>query len=192
MNCDIVFAVQPDNTSQGASLSLKDKPSILADYFKWHHNPSKGDTVALPDFGNEVAAWWFGIQPEWRYKNELKSNDRKDYSYILAGGKKGVYLLILCLAWWDNAHGRGLEEERAKHREGARTNMGSTPPNFDDLLDHDCKWFNIVNDLLFVLELAQAWPVPEGPLVAAGAPSRKKRAAERGDGSLTRKKAKAS
>ncbi|KAF9777724.1 hypothetical protein BJ322DRAFT_992316, partial [Thelephora terrestris] len=88
------------NEKLGASLSSKNKPRILGDYFKWHHNPTKGDSVALPAFGNEVAAWWSSLQPEWRQKDELSPNDQNNYSYILAGGKKGVFLLILCLAWW--------------------------------------------------------------------------------------------
>ena len=80
---------------------MKGKPKILTDYFKWHHNPTKGNSLVSPEFGHEVSAWWTTIQPKWRYKDEDPANGRNDYSYILSGGKKGVYLLILCLAWWD-------------------------------------------------------------------------------------------
>ena len=191
MKCTIIFPVRSKNSSQGASLSLKDKPSILGDYFKWHHTPSKGDSVVLPGFGEEVQTWWSGIQPEWRYKSELSPESQNDYSYILAGGKKGVFLLILCLAWWDKAYGRDMEREKTRRREVARVGMDKTPPDFNDLLDHDTKWFNIVNDLPFVMEIARAWPVPEGTSAGA-APARKKRAAEGGDRSSTRKKVKAS
>ena len=174
---------------------MKQKPGVLKDYFKWHHNPSKGDSITSPEFGNEVTAWWASIQPSWRYKGESGPGNNNDYSYILAGGKKGVYLLILCLAWWDKAHGRALEKEKAKRREAARA-AGKDDTDFGDLFDHEHKWFNIVNDLTFVLELAEAWQVPDvgtpGVAKVAIAPApRGKRAAEGGNTS-PRKKAKAS
>ena len=179
---------------------MKAKPKIFADYFKWHHNPSKGDSVALPAIGDETSAWWSSFQPEWRYKNE-SSDGPKDYSYILAGGKKGVYLLILCLAWWDRAHGRHMEQEKARRRETARAaGMDETTLNFDDLHAHEYKWFNIVNDLIFVMELAQGWPLPgEGTPAGAAvvapaqiAPARKKRTAGQSASSSPRKKKKTS
>jgi hypothetical protein len=170
---------------------MREKPEILKDYFKWRHDPSKGDAIVLPEFGAEVSGWWRKIQPEWRYKDEHSANNKNDYSYILAGGKKGVYLLILCLAWWDRAHGRGMEREKARRRETARVaGKDDTSLDFTDMLDHDRAWFNIVNDLTFVLELAQGWPVPgEGtPKAAEATPARRKRAAEGGDTSSRKKK----
>jgi hypothetical protein len=184
-----------NNSPQGESLSSKNKPRILGDYFKWHHNPTKEDSVALPVFGNEVAAWWSSLQPEWRQKDELSPNDQNNYSYILAGGKKGVFLLILCLAWWDKAHGRDVEKEKARRCDAAKAGMGKTALNLDNLLTHETKWLEIVNDLLFVMELAQAWPVPgegtSGALADTPSNTQMKRAAERGSGS-TQKKAKRS
>ena len=189
------------NLSQGASLPLKNKPETLKGYFKWYHNPTKGDSVALPGFGDKVSAWWSSLQPEWCYKDESSSENPKDYSYILAGGKKGVYLLILCLAWWDRAYGRNMEQEKARHREAARAaGIDDTALNFEDLHEHEYRWFNIVNDLIFVMELAQGWPIAgEGTLAGTAvvtpariAPARKKRAAELGNVSSPRKKKKAS
>ena len=181
-------------------MPLKNKPEILKGYFKWYHNPIKGDSVALPGFGDEVSAWWSSLQPEWRYKDE-SSDNLKDYSYILAGGKKGIYLLILCLAWWDRAYGRNMELEKARRHEAARdSGIDDTKMTFEDLHDHEYWWFNIVNDLIFVMELAQGWPIagegtPAGTAMitpARIAPARKKRAAESGSGSSPRKKKKAS
>ena len=165
---------------------MKEKPDILAQYFKWHHNPSKGDSVVLPAFGEEVSAWWGSVQPGWRYKNEQAAISKNDYSYILAGGKKGIFLIILCLAWWDRAHGRDVGKEMARRRETARVSgKDDTTLDFSDLFEHDYKWFNIVNDLTFVLELAQAWPVPgEGtPDHTGETPARGKRAAGGGGAS---------
>ena len=178
---------------------MKMKPKIFGDYFKWHHTPSKGDSVTLQAIGDETAAWWSSIQPEWRYKDESSSDSPRDYSYILAGGKKGVYLLILCLAWWDRAHGRNMEQEKARRREAAKTaGIDDTTLNFADLRKHEHRWFNIVNDLIFVLEHAQGWPVPgEGmttntAVVAPAriAPARKKRATEQSGNPSPRKKVK--
>lgn len=173
---------------------MRQKPAVLKDYFKWHHNPTKGGSIALPEFGDEVTAWWASIQPGWRYKDDSPPGKHNDYSYILAGGKKGVFLLILCLAWWDNAHGRSLEEEKTRRREAAQA-AGKRDADFSDLLDHEHKWFNIVNDLIFVLELAEAWPVPgvgtPGVAEVPIAPARGKRAAE-GSNTSPRKKAKSS
>jgi len=190
-----VFYCTTSPTSQGTNLALKEKPGILKDYFKWHHNPTKGSSVSLPEFGDEVSTWWGSIQPKWRYKEESFPGVPKDYSYILAGGKKGVFLLILCLAWWDRAHGQGMEKEKVERRKAARAaGMDEDAIDFGDLRDHDCKWFNIVNDLIFVMEIAQAWPVPgEDTSGATGVVSaRRKRGVGQGESSSPRKKKKSS
>ena len=184
----IIFGAYSNNTSQGAKLSLKNRPWVLGDYFKHHHNPAKGDLVILPQFGDEVQAWWSSLQPGWRYKNHRGADQPNNYSYILAGGKKGVFLLILCLAWWDIIYGRNLNEEKDRRRLAA----GATAPTFEDLSDHDIRWFNTVCDLIDVMKLAKAWPVPgegtSGVTGTASSPSRNKRVAEQG--SSTRKRAK--
>ena len=128
------------------------------------------------------------MQPKWRYKEDQFPDTRKDYSFILAGGKKGVFLLILCLAWWDRAYGRSVEKEKAKRLEVGRasgTDEATTNSN-----DHEPGWFSIVNDLISVMDAAQSWPAPgEGaPGVVGTTPARKKRAADRGDGSPRKKK----
>ena len=155
----------------------------MKDYFKWRHNPSKGNSIVLPEFGDEVSAWWTSLQPEWRYKNELPTSNGNNYSYMLAGGKKGIFLLVLCLAWWDRVHGQEMEKEKARRREAARAaGNDDTTLDFSDLLDHEYRWFNIVNDLIFVLELAQGGPVPgeSTPGAMEATPTRRKRAAEGG------------
>ena len=150
----------------------------------------------MPAFSDETSAWWSNIQPEWRYRDEDPSGGQKDYSYILAGGKKGVFLLILCLAWWDQAHGRNLEKEKVRRREASTAaGMDETAAiDFSDLREHEPRWFNIVNDLIFVMELAQGWPIPgeSAPGTVGVAPSRKKRAAEKSDSTSPRKKKKKS
>lgn len=178
--------------SQGGCLSLREKPNVLKDYFKWHHSPSKGDSVRPLELGDEVWDWWAGLQPKWRYKEEEFPDVPKDYSFILAGGKKGIFLLILCLAWWDNAHGRELEGDMAERREAAKA-AGATV-DFGGLREHEPKWFNIVNDLIFVMELAQGWPAPgESTLGSVGVTTApKKRVAKRGNSSSPRKKKKTS
>lgn len=149
----------------------------------------------MPEFGDEMMGWWLGLQPKWRYKEEQFPDVQRDYSYILSGGKKGAFLLVLCLAWWDRAHGRNLANEKAKRLEAAKAaGMNEAATDFSDLYDHEYKWFNILNDLISVMELAQGCPVPgESVLGAEGVtPARRKRAAERGDGGSPRKKKKTS
>lgn len=167
------------------------KPEIVGEYFKWRHSPSKGGSVVLPGFGEEVECWWRDIQPEWRYNDEASSNNNNNYSYILAGGKKGVYLLILCLAWWDKAYARKVEREKAERRADMRAaGKDDTHLDFSDLPDHDWAWFNIVNDLTFVLELARRAPVPskETSGTAGGSSGRRKRTTEGTDSSPRKKK----
>ena len=135
-----------------------ERPEIIGAYFKWHHEPTRGNSVVLPTFRREVELWWSAIQPEWRYKNETP---KSDYSYILAGGQKGVFLFILCLAWWDRAYGRDMEREKAERRAAAQTaGKDATTLDFSDIPDHDYSWFNIVNDLIFAMERAKDLPVP--------------------------------
>lgn len=85
-----------------------------------------------------------------------------------------------------------MEAEKVRRRNAARVaGKEDTTLTFDDLREHDCKWFNILNDLIFVMEHAQSWPVPgDGTHAAAVTPVRKKRAAERDEGSSPRKKSK--
>lgn len=140
---------------------MKSKPKILTEYFKWRHNPSKGASVTLPEFGEEVELWWRGMQPKWRYNDETSPNNKRNYSYILSGGKKGAFLLVLCLAWWDQAYARDAERVKAERRAAIQAaGKDATTTNFDELPAHDFSWFNIVNDLIFVLELAQRTPIP--------------------------------
>lgn len=157
----------------------------------------------LPEFGKEVMLWWASIQPEWRHQVDTSPNNH-DYSYILAGGKKGVFLLILCLAWWDRAFGKNLDGVKTERRVAAQAAAKDEATlDFSDLPIHDADWLKIINDLIFVLELAQGWPVPtkgtpETPGVASGrkevtgvVSGRKKRATE-GASTSSRKKKKLS
>ena len=145
----------------------------------------------MPVISDEMTRWWYGLQPKWRYKEDQFPDIQKDYSFILAGGKKGVFLLILCLAWWDRAHGRSVEKEKAKRLEAARASgMDKATTDFSDLYDHEPKWFNIVNDLISVMDAAQSWPAPgeSSPGVTGITPAQKKRTVDRGDGSPRKKK----
>ena len=115
----------------------------------------------LPEFGEEVALWWSSMQPKGRYRDEGSLKD-EDFSFVLAGGKKGLFLFILCLAWWDKAYARNAERARAEYREAVETSGdGDTNLGITDLPDHDYSWFNILNDLIYVLERAQGSPIPD-------------------------------
>jgi len=85
-----------------------------------------------------------------------------------------------------------MERELAERRAAAQAaGKDDTTLDFSDLPNHDIRWFNIVNDLIFVLERAKDLPVPiRGAEEKTG---HKKRAAEGGNVSETfRKKSKSS
>lgn len=136
----------------------------IKEYFQYAHQPSRGDTLTLPDFGVEVTKWWEKIQPEWRRSNRDPSPTPDQWSYILSGGSKGAFLLILCLAWWDRAHERYLKK-------GATGSAG-------DLPDHDPEWLKIVNDVAFVMRKAQDSRVPNRGMPSPSRRMKRKREAE--------------
>ena len=58
-------------------------------------------------------------------------------------------------------YGRNIEKERAKWCEAAKAaGKDEDTMDFSDLHKHKYQWFNIVNDLISIMELAQGWPVP--------------------------------
>ena len=58
----------------------------------------------------------------------------------------------VCLAWWDRAYGRHLEEQKTHRAEAEATGAAGS---FADLPDHDAEWLKIVNDVAFVMQKAQ-------------------------------------
>lgn len=158
---------------QGATLPNKDRPVKISEYFQHAHKPSRGDTLTIPDFGIEVTKWWQRIQPEWRRAQEDPPQGSTTWSYILSGGPKGTFLVILCLAWWDRAYGRYLDKEK-----GARQVMAEAAgvaADFDDLPDHDPEWLKIVDDVAFVMKKAQACDTPTRGASNPGRGAKRKR-----------------
>ena len=144
----------------------------------------------LPGFGEEVALWWSSMQPKGRYRDKGSLKD-EDFSFVLAGGKKGLFLFILCLAWWDKAYAWNMERARAKYREAVETSGdGNTNLGITDLPDHDYSWFNILNDLIYVLERAQGSLIPdrEAPGTELVTPQTKKRATKARDSPWKKRK----
>ena len=130
---------------------------MVKDYFRYAHQPSRGDSLTIPSFGAEVAKWWERIQPEWRRTTTDLPQSPDQWSFILSGGSKGAFILILCLAWWSRAHGRYLEERKTRQ---ANVEAAGATGNLDDLPDHDGEWLKIVNDVAFVMRKAQESQVP--------------------------------
>ena len=150
--------------SQGATLTHKGRPSKIKEYFQYAHLPSRGDSLTVPDFGEEVAAWWNSIQPEWRRASQDPPQSRTAWSYILSSGSKGVFLVLMCLAWWDRAHAHYLGKTKDPRQIGGRA-TGATA-NFPD---HDAKWLEIVEDVTLVMENAQNCDIPGMPSPSRGA-----------------------
>ena len=84
-------------------------------------------------------------------------------------------------------HGWSVEKEKAKCLKAARasrTDEATTDSN--DLYNHEPRWFNIVNDLISVMDAAQSWLAPResAPGVIGITPAQKKQMADRGDSLL--------
>jgi len=161
----------------------KGRPLKIKEYFQYAHLPSRGDTLMVPDFGAEVAEWWEKIQPEWRRSKRNPPQGPNRRSYVLSGGSKGVFLVILCLAWWDRAYERQVEEQKRTRQ--AEAEAGGVIATFDDLPDHNAGWLDIVNDVTFIMQKARdcAIPIPscggkrkhqEDPVTPQQAPAAKR------------------
>ena len=98
------------------------------------------------------------IQPEWRRSERDPPQDPNQWSYILSGGSKGAFLVIMCLAWWDRSHWRYVEQKKRERL--AEAEIDGVAPAFDDLLAHDARWLNVVNDVAFVMQKAQDCDIP--------------------------------
>ena len=104
-----------------------------------------------------MTKWWETIQPDWRRSASDLPQSTDQWSYILSGGSKGAFILVLCLAWWDRAYGRHLEEQKTRRAEAEATGAAGS---FADLPDHNAEWLRIVNDVAFVMQKAQDSQVP--------------------------------
>ena len=153
-----ISSTSRSNNLKGITLTNEDRPSKIKEYFQYAHQPSRGDTLTVPGFGAEVVRWWKQIQPEWRRTEQDPPQDSTAWSYMLAGGSKGIFLVILCLAWWDRAHARYLEEE--KNARWTQAGATGATPSFEDLPDHDVDWLGVVNDVAFAMERAQKCDIP--------------------------------
>lgn len=188
-----IFHTHDPKLLKGATLTNEGRPSKIKEYFQYAHQPSHGDTLTVPDFGTEVIEWWEKIQPEWRRSKRDPPQDLNQWSYILSGGSKGAFLVILCLAWWDCSYGQHLEEQKRAHQ--AEAEASGVTATFDDLPDHDVKWLKIVNDVAFVMQKARGCAIPaqgsaspsrggkrkrqEDPVISQQAPTVKKSSRKR-------------
>ena len=148
----------------------------IKEYFQYAHLPSRGDDLTVPDFGGEVTGWWKALQPEWRRSAQDPPQSRTSWSYILSGGSKGVFLVVMCLAWWDRAHARSLDEKKGARQVGAEA-PGATK-GLGDRPDHDADWLEIVRDVTSVMEKAQNCDVPTRGMPSPGRGAKRKREPE--------------
>jgi hypothetical protein len=159
------------NHFKGAALAIGEKrPLIVKVYFRYAHDPARGDTLTLPDFGTEVAGWWEELQPEWRSSKQDLPQNPNEWSYILSGGSKGAFLVIMCLAWWDRAYERRMAKQKRARR--AKAEAAGVTASFDDLPDHDAEWLSIVNDVAFVMQKARDSAIPTRAMPSPAPPTR--------------------
>jgi hypothetical protein len=183
-NLAYIFPTSSPNRLQGANLTHEGRPSKIKEYFQYAHKPSRGNTLTVPSFGTEVIEWWGNIQPEWRRAEQDPPLGPGTWSYILSGGSKGVFLVLMCLAWWDHAYARYLEEEMNTRRRVAE--VAGAAADFGDLPGHNMEWLKIVDDLAFVMEKAQVCDIPGREMQSPSGGVKRKRETE---SVATRKKA---
>ena len=82
----------------------------------------------------------------------------------------------MCLAWWDHAHARYLEEEKNAHQIEAEA--AGVTANFDNLPDHNVEWLKTVNDVTFVMERAQHRDIPTRGMPSPSCKVKRKRETE--------------
>jgi len=79
---------------------------------KWGRKYSRGDKVDAEKFGAAVLQWWLTIQPtarkSWPPVRDTLPDDFS-FDYFNHGGPNSTFLMILCLGWWANALGPGMD-----------------------------------------------------------------------------------
>jgi len=61
-------------------------------------------------------SWWYGLQPEWRQlPNSAVSREVPDkgeqWDMLCRGGKNGLFMAVLALAWWAAALGEVSDDD---------------------------------------------------------------------------------
>ena len=60
-----------------------------------------------PGFSSQFLMWWRSLQPTWRLLGEFnqplirsETIPEDGWNDLCKGGKNGIFLVILCMAWW--------------------------------------------------------------------------------------------
>jgi hypothetical protein len=83
------------------------RPEEISLWFKWGRRlAGKGIPVInlVEEYQEKWIEWWSAAQPQWRNTEDWPFNREdvtgKDWGRLLDGGKDGMYLVIVSLAWW--------------------------------------------------------------------------------------------
>ena len=93
------------------------RPSEVSSWFK-NGRPFVGKNVpnidSIKTFEAKWITWWSAAQPLWRdTKNWPFAKGKgaaKDWGHLPDGGKDGLFLIVVSLAWW--VYARGPEESK--------------------------------------------------------------------------------
>ena len=119
--------------------------------FDEKHTPA---IVSVEIYGRSWLEWWKGCQPDWRkdahsdwesescwpFSQDLEGIG--DWERFLHGGKDGLFLVIISIAWWIHATG------------------DSEDPVLDSVIA-DVSW--VVKHLIFTLSSPSSLPLPLSP-----------------------------
>jgi hypothetical protein len=97
---------------QSKRFSAKNRPTAVGDWLQrtrsltWFPDLSKPSLMKT--YSNNWWVWWMVCQPSWRIPNSdgkgfRHSSGSGDWSTLLVGGKNGMLLHVMALAWWGNA-----------------------------------------------------------------------------------------
>ena len=83
------------------------RPEEISLWFKWGRRlTGKGTPVinSIEEYREKWIEWWSAAQPQWRDTEDWPFDKEdvtgKDWGHLVDGGKDGMYLVIVSLAWW--------------------------------------------------------------------------------------------
>ncbi|KAF9781016.1 hypothetical protein BJ322DRAFT_1023687 [Thelephora terrestris] len=147
----------------GTNLPMTNKPQILKEYFKWRHDPSKGDAVTYQSLARRLRSGGQLFNPSGDTGARPPPTIAMITPTRLPVERRASS--SLSYAWLG-----GITVSLPRR---------TTPPWISATYLPTMRWSNIVNDLIFVLELAQGWTsshqgYSETPVVTSGQPETKR------------------
>ncbi|KAJ6458985.1 hypothetical protein C8R45DRAFT_843646 [Mycena sanguinolenta] len=102
----------------------KGRPDIIAEWIKGGRGTKMKKAVAVEDvlrFADEWDAWWAGLQPGWRVKDnsgkwhiEEAYEENREWGSLAATGVNGLVSAVAALYFWGVAVRMGTEDQKRR------------------------------------------------------------------------------